>query len=324
VRESRKYILLVLILAWVYVVSLFIGRYMTPPWELSGDPTARNIIKNIRLPRIIMAGLLGLILSISGVAFQSAFRNPLVSPGILGVSQGCGFGAALAILYFSSSHIAVEISAVIFGLSAFGLVYLVSRGIRYGGRVLRLILAGIAVSAFFGGLIGMMKYLADPLDQLPEITFWLLGGLSGLVWEDIWFVLPLASICFLVLFVIRWRLNLLILEDEVSISLGTKPGRLRLIAVVAGVVGTAAVTAVAGIVVWVGLLVPHISRKLFGTDNGKVLPASALIGATIMIIFDDIARTISPGEIPLGVVTALIGAPLFILFLSQKWGRYGG
>jgi len=195
--------------------------------------------------------------------------------------------------------------------------YAISSAIRYGGRILRLVLAGLAVSAMFSAGVGVMKYLADPFKQLPELTFWLLGGLSGVVWRDILYMTPLAATAIAALFIIRWRINLLTLDDDVITSLGTDPRRLRALAVTLAVIATATVTSVAGIVGWIGLTVPHICRKLFGAESSKVIPASILLGATLMIIFDDVARAISPGEIPLGIVTSFMGAILFVFFLSK-------
>ena len=319
-KYTARFWLLTAILGIVFFVSLFIGRYSVSLLDLPSDELGKNIILNIRLPRILMAALLGMALSVSGAALQSAFKNPLVSPGIIGVSQGSAFGAAFAILYLSNYPLTIEISATIFGLLAFCMVYALSTAIKYGGKILRLILGGIVVSALFSGGVGMMKYTADPMDQLPELTFWLLGGLSGVLWSDLFYALPLALGGITVLLIVRWRLNLLTLKDDVALSLGVNTGKFGALVVIAAVVATAAVTSVAGVIVWIGLIVPHIARKIFGIDNSRVIPASALLGATLMIIFDGIARTVSPGEIPLGVVTSLLGAPLFVFLLSRKGG----
>jgi len=279
-----------------------------------------DILLNIRLPRILTAAMLGMALSASGAALQAAFKNPLVEPSIVGVTQGAAFGAAFAILFLASSAIAIEISATIFGLLALLLTYMLSSSLKYGGKILKLILAGIAVSAMFAGGVGIMKTLADPTKQLPELTFWLLGGLSGVVWKDFFYLLPLAIFGIIALLILRWRINLLTLKDDIVLSLGTDPGKLRALVATFAVMATAAVISVAGIIAWVGLIVPHIARKLFGVDNSRVIPASLLIGAVLMIAFDDIARTLSAGEIPLGIVTSLIGAPLLIFLLSRRGG----
>jgi len=295
----------------------FVGRYTFSIFQLMNDETALNIVLRIRLPRVLAAMMLGMALSVAGATMQSAFKNPLVGPEILGVSQGAAFGAALAILFLPGDPLRLEHLSTVFGLLALVASYAISSAIRYGGRILRLVLAGLAVSAMFSAGVGVMKYLADPFKQLPELTFWLLGGLSGVVWRDILYMTPLAATAIAALFIIRWRINLLTLDDDVITSLGTDPKRLRALAVTLAVIATATVTSVAGIVGWIGLTVPHICRKLFGAESSKVIPASILLGATLMIIFDDVARAISPGEIPLGIVTSFMGAILFVFFLSK-------
>jgi iron complex transport system permease protein len=299
------------------VSIFFIGRYAINPFQLTLDELGMNIMLNVRAPRVLTAALLGMALSVAGVAMQSAFRNPLVGPEILGVSQGAAFGAALAILLLPNDPVKVEALSMIFGLLALLASYGISSAIRYGGRILRLVLAGLAVSAIYSAGVGVMKCLADPMKQLPELTFWLLGGLSGVIWRDLLYMAPLALIGIVLLFIVRWRINLLTLDDDIVVSLGTDPKKLRAFVVTFAVVATAAVTSVAGIIGWVGLTVPHICRKFFGAESSRIIPASILLGATLMIIFDDIARTISAGEIPLGIVTSFLGAILFVLFLSR-------
>jgi iron complex transport system permease protein len=307
-----------LILVVVVFLSLFIGRYNVSIDVLLKDSPDAAILWNLRLPRVLTAALLGMVLAVSGSTFQSTFRNPLVGPDILGISQGASFGAAVAILYLGSNPLLVEVSATIFALVAFTVSYEASRAVRYGDNVLRLILAGLVVSAFFSGGVGVMKSLADPLNELPELTFWLLGGLSGALWKDLLYMLPFAAGGLLVLLVIRWRINLLSLDDEVAQSLGVDPVKLRRTAIIAAVVATATVTSVSGTVGWMGLLAPHITRKLVGVDTRYVVPVSSAVGGCLMVVFDDIARTISPSEIPLGVVVSFIGAPLFLYLLSRR------
>ena len=319
-KYNARFLALGIVFGLVFFISLLIGRYSIFSHGLVPDSLGMNILLNIRLPRILTAAMLGMALSAAGAALQSAFKNPLVEPSIVGVTQGAAFGAAFAILFLASSPIAIEISATIFGLLALLATYTLSSSLKYGGKILRLILAGIAVSAMFAGGVGIMKTLADPTKQLPELTFWLLGGLSGVVWKDFLYLLPLAISGIIALLILRWRINLLTLKDDIIISLGTDPGKLRALVVTFAVMATAAVISVAGIIAWVGLIVPHIARKLFGVDNSRVIPASLLLGAILMIAFDDIARTLSAGEIPLGIVTSLIGAPLLIFLLSRRGG----
>jgi iron complex transport system permease protein len=316
-KGAGRFLLLAGALSVTSIVSIFfIGRYTINPRGLT-DELGMNIIVNVRMPRVLTATLLGMALSVAGATMQSAFRNPLVGPEILGVSQGAAFGAALAILFLQGDPLKVEIVSMIFGLLALLASYMVSSAIKYGGRILRLVLAGLVVSAMYSAGVGVMKCLADPLKQLPELTFWLLGGLSGVIWRDFLYMAPLTIIGIGLLVIVRWRINLLTLDDDIVVSLGTDPKKLRAFVVTLAVIATAAVTSVAGIIGWVGLTVPHVCRKFFGAESSRVVPASILLGATLMIIFDDIARAISPGEIPLGIVTSLLGAILFVLFLSR-------
>lgn len=315
---TSRYLMLVCVLVITTVLSvLFVGRYTANPFHLMNDELTINIILRIRLPRVLTAMMLGMALSVAGAVMQSAFKNPLVGPEILGVSQGAAFGAALAILFMFGDPLKVQVLSAFFGLLALVASYLISSAIKYGGRILKLVLAGLAVSATFSAGVGIMKFMADPLKQLPELTFWLLGGLSGVVWRSFFYMAPLAATAITILFIVRWRINLLILDDDVIASLGTDPKKLRATVITLAVIAAAAVTSVAGIIGWVGLTVPHICRKLFGAENSRVIPASILLGAILMIIFDDIARAASASEIPLGIITSLLGAILFVLFLSR-------
>lgn len=290
---------------------------MTPA-RLQEDELAQRLILNLRLPRLIVAVLLGMSLSAAGVIFQMLFGNPLVEPGFLGVSQGASFGAALCIVFFANKSWAVQTSAAIFGLLGLALSYYFARKIKYGGWVLRLVLAGIAVSALFSSGLGIIKYMADPLSQLPEITFWLLGGLSSITWKQVLSILPVVMCGLYISYKMRWRLNLLSLNDEVSFSLGAAPGRERTLLLVAATVATASVISVAGMVGWIGLIVPHIARRLFGADGRYVLPGSMLLGASFTLVCDDLARLLLAGEIPLGILTSLIGAAVFMILLMRQ------
>jgi len=309
-------------LAVVFLISLLIGRYPQPgiaaPWQMAGDDLAMRLIWNLRLPRLLTALLLGASLSAAGAAFQMLFTNPLVEPGFLGVSQGAAFGAALAIIALGNAAWLVQGSAVLFAFLGLALSYFLARRVRFGGWVLRLVLAGIAVSAFFSSGVGILKFLADPLSQLPEITFWLLGGLWSIEWKDLLSILPLVLIGLYILYRMRWRLNLLSLEDEVAFSLGTTPQRERTLVLAAGVAATAAVISVSGIVGWVGLLVPHLARRIFGADGRYVIPASILLGAGFTVICDDLGRTLLASEIPLGILTSLLGALAFMLLMMAR------
>jgi iron complex transport system permease protein len=319
--DGGRLALLIVGLVLIVAASLFIGRYPAPYWTppslLSQDELARRLILSLRAPRILAALMMGASLAASGMVFQMVFRNPLVEPGLLGVSQGAAFGAALAILTMPASTFLIELSAGIFALLGLTLSFLLANRLRYGGWVLRLILAGIAVSALFSAGIGLLKYLADPLTELPEITFWLLGGLWSVTWREILFLLVPVVLGLALMLSLRWRLNLLTLSDETGISLGSRLGRERSLLLIGAVVATAAVTAIGGVVAWVGLIIPHLSRRLFGADATKSLPASILLGAPFVLLCDDISRTLMAGEIPLGILTSLFGAVGFALLMTR-------
>ncbi|NOZ00116.1 MAG: iron ABC transporter permease [Chloroflexi bacterium] len=305
--------------------SLFIGRYPAPFWmppsSLRTDALAHQLVFNLRLPRILAAFLLGASLAASGLVMQMLFRNPLVEPGFLGVSQGAAFGAALCILFIGVSPLWIQASAAFFALLGLLFSYTLAEHLRYGGWVLRMVLAGIAVSALFASGVGLLEYLADPLTQLPEITFWLLGGLWGTRWQNLLSILPVVLPALAALFLARWRLNVLSLADETAFSLGTAPARERTLLLVLSVAATASVISIAGMVGWVGLIVPHVSRRLFSANTQHALPAAMLLGGLFTLLCDDLARTLMAGEIPLGIITSLIGALIFaILMTTQRLG----
>ena len=324
---ARQLLYLAIALIFVLAVSLLWGRYPTPaltlPTQLWQDPLAQRLVLTLRLPRILTACLLGMGLSASGSVLQMIFRNPLVEPGFLGVSQGAAFGAAVAIIFLGASPFAIQGLAIVFACLGVLFSYVLARHIRYGGWVLRLVLSGIAVSALFASGVGVLKYLADPLTQLPEIVFWMLGGLYSVTWSDLSTILPITVPCLVVILLLRWRLNLLSMGDQTAFSLGAAPTRERALVLAAAVGATAAVVSVAGVVGWVGLIVPHMARRLVGADAQKSLPAALLMGGIFTVICDDLARTLLPGEIPLGILTSLLGAALFIAMMttSNPWLR---
>lgn len=316
--------MLILSLAFlaVLLLSLFIGRYPAPYWmsptTLWEDTMARQLVFNLRLPRILTACLLGMTLAACGTVLQMIFRNPLVEPGFLGVSQGAAFGAAFSIIFLGSARFFTESLAALFACLGLALSYFLARRVRYGGWILRLVLSGIAVSALFASGVGVLKYLADPLTQLPDIVFWMLGGLWGVTWTDFLYLVVPVSVGLIIVYLMRWRLNLLSLDDDTGFSLGAAPGRERTLVLVAAVVATAAIVSVAGIVGWIGLLIPHVARRLTGADAQRALPASILLGGTFALLCDDLARTLLPGEIPLGIVASFFGALLFIVMMLSK------
>ncbi len=318
--HRTKFIFLGLGALGLLTLSAFVGRYPAVPGLspslLRTDPLAQRLVLDLRLPRLLAAFLTGAVLAVSGLTMQMVFRNPLVEPGFLGVSQGAAFGAALAILYFSTSPWAIQASAAAFAMLGLAMTYILARKLRYGGWILRMVLAGIAVSALFSAGVGLLKYLADPLTQLPEIVFWLLGGLWATRWDNFLVILPPTLTALVLLFLARWRLNLLSLSEEAAFSLGASPGRERLALLTLAVVATAAVVSLAGMVGWVGLMIPHLARRLFSADARYALPASLLLGGTFTLLCDDIARTLVNGEVPLGILTSLLGAMAFMALLA--------
>ncbi len=319
---KRSLLFLVFALLLVFLSSALIGRYPTPGFlsfeRITTDELAQRLLFNLRLPRLLAALLLGMTLSAAGMVFQLLFSNPLVEPGFLGVSQGAAFGAAFSIVFLGGSAFVTQTSASFFALAGLGISYLLAHRLRYGGWVLRLVLAGVAVSAFFSAGLGLLKYLADPLTQLPEITFWLLGGLASLTWAKLLSVLPLALAGLVVMYLFRWRLNLLALDEQTSFSLGVAPGRERWLLILAAVLPTAVLISISGMVGWVGLIMPHIARRLFRTDARFSLPASMLLGGIFTMLCDDLARTLLAGEIPLGILTSLFGAIIFLVLMTFR------
>jgi iron complex transport system permease protein len=307
----------------IFLFSLFLGRYPTigliSPERIQQDELARLLVFNLRLPRLLAALILGISLAAAGTVFQMLFGNPLVEPGFLGVSQGAAFGAALSIVFLGGSAVLIQGISAVFAFGGLALSYLLARRIRYGGWVLRLVLSGIAVSALFSAGLGVLKYTADPLRQLPEITFWLLGGLSSVTWRKFFSILPASILGLVILYLYRWRLNVLSLNEETAFSLGATPRRERLFLLIAAVLPTAAVISIAGMVGWVGLIMPHIARRLFGSDSQFTLPAAMLLGGAFTIMCDSLSRTLLAGEIPLGILTSMLGAIVFIgLMVSRR------
>ncbi len=314
--------MLSILLIVVLCVSLFTGRYPTAgfmsPSILTHDPIARQIVLNARLPRILGAVLLGMVLGGAGALLQAIFGNPLIDAGFLGVSQGAAFGAALALVLGLRATAAVSLVAFIMAVMGLGLSLWLAERFRYGGQILRLILAGLAVSAFFSSLLAMMKYMADPLSQLPDIVFWTMGSLVPMGWARLESSAPVALLSILFMYLMRWRVNLLSLDDMVSRGLGMRPATERRLTSLAAAAGVGIMTSVCGVVGWVGLVVPQLVRALDGPDSRHVVPDSMLGGALFVLVSDTIARTLRAGEIPLGIVTSLFGALCFAILLTTR------
>jgi iron complex transport system permease protein len=304
------------------VLSLSLGRYPQTGFvsltQLRENELAKLLVFNVRLPRLLTALLLGMVMASAGTVFQMIFANPLVEPGFLGVSQGAAFGAALGIVFLGASSVAVQGLAIVFAFLGLGFSYLLAQRMRIGDWLLRLVLAGIAVSALFSAGVGIIKFMADPMRQLPEITFWMLGGLASITWTKFLSILPACLVGLAIMLIFRWRLNLLALEETTAFSLGAAPRRERLLLMTAAVLATAAIISVAGIVSWVGLIMPHIARGLFGSDTRRSLPAAMLLGGIFAILCDDMARLLIIGEIPLGILTSLLGALIFVILMARR------
>ncbi len=283
--------------------------------------TVRALVLRVRLPRLLAAALVGANLAVSGAAFQGIFRNPLVESRILGVSAGAGLGAALAMV-LRSGPLGIQGLSFIGGLLAAGLAMLL--GTAFGGGILVLVLSGVLVNSFFSSLVSLVKYFADPYVQLPGITFWLMGGLSTVRWADFWPLAAASAIGLGGLLLLRWRLNLLTLSEAEAQALGLPVKRLRFLTVALGTLLTAASVSVSGVVGWIGLIVPHAARALVGPDHLFLIPAAAGLGAAVLLIFDDIARTLLPTEIPLDILTGLIGVPVFFLLFMRQIRKGGG
>jgi iron complex transport system permease protein len=320
-------IILLILLVILFIFSLGLGIYHISPQDVLkilasniwGNPTAsvpNTVVIEVRLPRILAAMLVGATLSLAGGSFQGLFRNPLVSPDILGVSAGAGFGAALAIL-MSGSRITIEISAFCFALLAVTIVYMISKVVK-GNRTLSLVLAGLAISSLFNASLSLMEYVANPTTQLPTIIYWLMGSLASLSLIDVAVAAIPMLIGIVILILMRWRFNVLAMGEEEAQAMGVNVGRMRIIVILCCTMISASAVCISGIVGWVGLVIPHISRLLVGPDHKKLLPVSLLFGACYLLLIDDIARTASSLEIPLGILTAMIGAPFFLYMLSRR------
>jgi iron complex transport system permease protein len=278
-----------------------------------------TVILQVRGPRVLAALLVGASLAAAGSAYQGMFRNPLVSPDILGVSSGAALGAVLAI-FLSLGVFGIQIAAFAGGLVAVGLVYGIGARLRGHDPLLALVLTGVVIGTLLGSGIALLKYLADPNNQLPAITYWLLGSLASISPRDLAVAAPLAALGLAPMLLMRWRMNLLALPDDEARALGVDTRRLRTVVVTAATLMTAAAVAVSGIIGWIGLLVPHAARLIVGPDIGRLLPLAMLLGAGFLLAVDTLCRTIAPIEVPPGVLTALIGTPFFLwLFaLSRK------
>lgn len=317
-----------LVVLAVLLIGALIGPYHLPPKDvlrliaqgLSGQETSgpqATVLFNIRLPRVLAAALVGAALAVAGSAYQVTFRNPLVSPDILGVSAGAGLGAVLGI-FLGLPILAIQGLSFASGLGTVALVMLVGRAVGGRAETLPLVLCGIAIGALAGAGISLLKVLADPDDQLPAMTFWLLGSLAGIQRGDVWLILPPMLLGLVPLFLLRWRIGVLALGEDEAKALGVDTRRLRWLVIGSATLITSAAVAAAGTIGWIGLMVPHMARLAIGARFDRVLPMSLILGAGLMVLIDTLARSIATTEVPLGVLTAVIGAPVFLVLLARR------
>lgn len=332
-HSSRRADLIILVLAVLAVViaaaSLLLGRYPIDPAQAVAmivdcfvplDPTwtdqQQTLFFNVRLPRILLALMVGCCLSVAGAAYQGTFQNPLVSPDILGASQGAAFGAAVAILAGFTGAM-VSASAFCFALFTVFLVLLISARAK-GNHMMVVVLAGVMVSSLFQAGVSYAKLVADPTDELADITYWLMGSLTGAKMTQVVTVFPILLVGCVVLFALRWRINILTMGDDEASTMGVNARLVRIVVIVAATFITAACVSVTGMIGWVGLVIPHLCRMMVGADYRKLIPASMLMGAGFLLLVDDIARLATTAEIPIGILTAFVGAPFFLYLITRR------
>jgi iron complex transport system permease protein len=326
-------LLLVLVFGGCFFVSFCVGRYGVPLPELIkifaskvfdiGKTWTENMERvaiNIRLPRILSASLVGAALSAAGCVYQGMFKNPMVSPDVLGSSAGACFGAALGIMLGLGY---VEASILSFALGLLAVLIAMALASRFKeSHVLGMVLSGIMIGSLFQAMTSYLKLVADPTDQLPAITYWLMGSLGNIRMSDLSVLLPVMLVGFVPLFLLRWRLNVATLGEEEARAIGVNIKLLRGIVVFCATLLTSSSVAVSGMIGWVGLVIPHFARQFIGCDYRTLLPAAMLMGASFLIVVDDIARAITTSELPIGILTAFVGAPFFLyLFFSGKRRR---
>lgn len=328
-RSNLVIAALAALLAASFLISLMLGRYPINPVEAAGmlahlvvpfDPfwtsQQETLFFQVRLPRIALALLVGCSLAAAGAAYQGTFQNPLVSPDILGASQGAAFGAAVAILLGCTSLL-ISASAFFFSIAAVSLVLLIGSRAR-GNHLLIVVLAGVMASSLFSAGVSYAKLVADPSNELAAITYWLMGSLTGAKWSDMALAAAPIAVGLAALFALRWRINVLTMGDEEAYTMGVNARRVRLLVILAATLVTAASVSVSGMIGWVGLVIPHFSRMVIGCDYRRLLPASMLMGAAFLLVVDDLARLMTTSEIPIGILTAFVGAPFFLYLITRR------
>ncbi len=330
--HGKSTVILLLLTAAAFALSLCWGRYHVPlsqvlkilaaqvlPLTQTWDAAMEAAVIQVRLPRILMAWMIGASLSVAGAAYQGVFQNPLASPDLLGASSGAGFGAALGIILGLSRGM---VTALAFSMSLLtvGVVSLLSKVCR-GNRIMNIILAGMMVSALFTAGTSWIKLMADPSEQLPAITYWLMGSLSGTRFGDVLFAAPVMAVGILAMYLIRWRINLLTVREEEAKTMGVRIERIRWFVILASTLLTATSVAAAGMIGWIGLIVPHLCRRLVGNDYRFLIPATVLCGGCFLLLTDNLARNLTVTEFPIGILTAFVGAPFFLYLMARKGGN---
>lgn len=306
-----------------------IGRYhislpdtvrtlLSPLTGAAVAPTDYSVLFSIRLPRILLALAVGMGLAVSGAAFQSMFSNPLATPDTLGVASGSAFGAAIGLL-FGQNLIVVQLCALVMGISALAVTYWISR-IQGSRNIIMVVLAGIVMSSLFQAFVSFVKFAADPQDVLPSITYWLMGSMSSASYRSLLLGLPFILVGSITILLLRWRLNIVSLGEDEAKALGGRVRLVRFLIMGAATLVTASCVSMCGQVGWVGLLVPHIARLLCGSDNTRIVPVSMGLGSVFMVLVDTLARSVLASELPLSILTAVIGAPFFIILLRKMGG----
>lgn len=303
-------------LARLILPHLGLGQYLVP-----ASPEMQLVFWNIRVPRVLMSIAVGSGISIAGVVFQALFRNPLAAPDILGVTAGSCFGAALSIMFFTQLAVGVQGFAFVFGVLAVSIAYLLAER-SWDRSTSVLVITGIVISAVFQAGVSILMYLADPYDQLAKIVFWIMGSFHVASWAKVQVTLPVVIIGSVLLSVFSWRLNIMTQSEEEALSLGVDVFRWRLFYVVTSTLIVASSVAAVGTISWVGLIVPHIARYLVGTEHRRLIPTAAFLGGGFLLVMDTIARTISASEIPISIITSIIGAP-FLGYLVMRRRRNG-
>ena len=330
-KQTAAVFVFALIYILVFILSFAIGRYPVNPWTMIKILVSRIIpieqtwtnqeaivVLNIRLPRLLAATLVGAGLSLAGLVFQTIFHNPMVSPDVLGTTSGAGFGAALALL-LGLNGLMVNAVAFLFGILSILLVWLIASKVRHN-QVLGFVLGGIMISSLFSSLTSFVKLVADPNDTLPSITYFLMGSLAGCTKEDVLMSLFPIAIGVVVILLFSWRINILSLSEEEARSLGVNTHFIRIVVIIASALIISTAVSISGVIGWIGLVIPHVVRMLIGCDTRKTMPSSLFLGGAFLIIVDTISRAATTSEIPIGILTAIIGAPFF-LYLIIREGR---